>query len=235
MQVRYEMNQNEFNFIPTNSLNYWFSKSIINVFKNGTAINSLFDVRKGADTGDNNKYIREWWEIMSNHSSIFSKNDTWVPYVKGGEFRRWYGNKQEVIYYKNNGYDLKHSKANLRSPHLYFKKTITWSAISSAESSFRINDSLGLFDSAGSSMKPNDDDFLYVLGAMNSVVACDLLKSINPTLNYGAGSVGLFPLIESDNQTKYSVSSLAEKNASQSKRDWDSFETSWDFKKHPLI
>lgn len=106
---------------------------MLSIFKNGEPIAKLFDVKKGADTGDNSKYLRFWWEVKSISFYAFSNSKKWVPYAKGGEFRRWYGNKEYVIYWDNNGYELKHSKANLRSPQMYFKKTITWSAISSGK------------------------------------------------------------------------------------------------------
>lgn len=232
MQIRYEFNQNTFNLLPSFCFNYWITKSMITVFKIGKSISTLFDVKKGADTGDNEKYLREWFEIKQNDFSEFSTSKTWVPYVKGGDFRRRYGNKEYVVYWKNDGYDLKHSKANLRSPQLYFNKTITWSAISSGLSSFRYNDALGLFDSAGSSMKPQDNIFNYVLCMMNSKVATTILMNLNPTLNYGAGTVGTFPMILSDNPT---IDNYSIQNRTISKEDWDSFETSWGFKKHPLI
>lgn len=233
MNLEYCFDKEKINFIPTYQISYWLSDAMLSIFKNGEPIAKLFDVKKGADTGDNSKYLRFWWEVKSISFYAFSNSKKWVPYAKGGEFRRWYGNKEYVIYWDNNGYELNHSKANLRSPQMYFKKTITWSAISSGKSSFRVNDAMGLFDSAGSSMLPNNDIFDYVLAVMNSKVATIILDNINPTLNYGAGSIGLFPLLKISNPTV--INSLTASSVKISKQDWDSFETSWDFKKHPLI
>jgi len=233
-KIQYKMCAETFTQIPGRPIAYWLSKPMLNVFKNGTQLVQSFDVRKGADTGDNDKYLRFWWEVPSQKTSIFSKNDDWVPYVKGGEYRKWYGNKEYVIFWKNNGEDLKKSKANLRSPHLYFKKTITWSALTSSKCSFRINDSLGLFDSAGSSMIPPSDKFNYILGLMNSNLADKILEIINPTLNYGAGSIGSFPLINPKEEDKSVINFIVDQNIKLSKEDWDSDETSWDFLYHKL-
>ena len=230
--LKYEMSLESFNLIPGNPFAYWINSKYINSFKNGIKLVNLFDVRKGADTGDNNRFLRLWFEVNSNHCNIFSKCDKWVSYAKGGDFRRWYGNKEYVVFWENNGEALKSVKANLRSPHLYFKKTITWSALTSGGSSFRINDSKGLFDSAGSSMLPNNERFNYVLGVLNSKVSDSIFDILNPTLNYGAGTIGLFPLIEVQNKK---VDFIVDEQINISAKDWNSFETSWDFKKHPLI
>ena len=232
MKIRFEFNQSTFNLLPSYSFNYWISNSMISIFKKGKPISTIFDVKKGADTGNNERYLREWYEININRFSEFSSIKIWVPYVKGGDFRRWYGNKEYVVFWENNGYELKHSKANLRSPQLYFNETITWSAISSGLSSFRYNDALGLFDSAGSSMRPQDEIFYYVLAMMNSKVATIILKNLNPTLNYGAGTVGTFPIILVENSM---IEDYSIQNKNISKKDWDSYEISWEFKKHPLI
>lgn len=232
MRTKYEFNQNTFNLLPSSCFNYWISNSMINIFRNGKAISNIFEVKKGADTSDNDRFLRMWFEIDKNDFSELTSTYNWVPYSKGGEFRRWYGNKEYVVYWANNGYDLKHSKANLRSPQMYFKDTITWSAISSGLSSFRYNDALGLFDSAGSSMEPQNEIFYYVLAMMNSKVATVILKNLNPTLNYGAGTVGTFPMIYSNNSF---IEILSNDNTAISKQDRDSFEISWEFKKHPLI
>lgn len=234
-QIKYIINQKNFMNIPGIPMAYWASANISNCFKKGLLIQNLFDVRKGADTGENGTFLRHWYEISKELFYCFNKNeDTWVSYAKGGEFHRWYGNNDYVILWQNNGYALKHSKANLRSQHMYFKRTITWSALSSGSSSFRANYAEGLFDSAGSSMMPLNNDYFYVLAVMNTKISDKIFDILNPTINYGAGTVGMFPLIL-NHIFKGVIEKYSKENVDLSKQDLDSFETSWDFKKHPLI
>lgn len=186
------------------------------------------------DTGDNDYFLKMWFEVSLSKIDFEQGSKKWIPYDKGGNFRKWYGNNEYVLNWENDGYELKNSKANLRSKHLYFKESITWNALSSADTCFRYSIYKGSFDSAGSSMFPMENDMYYYLGIMNSSLIKDYLKIINPTLNYGAGSIALSPVIF-DNNKKNDIDTLVKENIEISRQDWDSFETSWDFEKHPLI
>ena len=231
----YIASQKEFEKIPGSPIAYWVSDKVRDCFV-GEFIGELFPVKKGADTGDNNLYLRLWQEVERKKiginlesgldTIIYSKK--WVPYNKGGEYRRWYGNTDFLVLWENDGKILKQSKANLRSPYLYFKDGITWNALTSFKISARFSNYGAIFDSAGSSMFPKDCK--YYLGFINSNVAFYLLDLLNPTLNYGAGTVAKLP-------NKYSakfvdiIHSLVQQNIDIAKEEWDSRETSWDFKK----
>lgn len=234
MQIRYEFNNKNFNLIPGAPIAYWVSQKFVKPFEVGSLLVDLIPVKKGMDTGDNDKYLRLWYETDYTKIDLFNHSKVYIPYDKGGDFRRWYGNNDYVLNWKNDGYELKHSKANLRSMHLYFKPSITWSALTSYLSSFRYSSFNGCFDSAGSSMFPEKTKTNYYLGYCNSVLANYFLDVINPTLNYGAGSVGMLPVINKIFDID-EIDKIVNQNISKSKKDWDSFETSWDFKKHPLI
>lgn len=221
----------DFNKIPGSPIAYWCSPKVIKVFEQSKSLGELIPVKKGMDTGDNGRFIRLWYEINYSKFDKFSHTKKWIPYDKGGIYRKWFGNNDYVLNWEDDGCELKHSKANLRSQHLYFKKSITWNALSSANTCFRVSLYNGTFDSAGSSMFPNED-FEYFLGLMNSVQTQYFLNIINPTLNYGAGSISNTPVIFSPNS---SIKKCVIQNINLSKLDWDEFETSWDFQYHPLL
>ena len=240
----YSTSQTIYNNIPGTPIAYWLNNNWINIFNNGVSLDSILPVKKGMDTGKNEKYLRLWNEVLFNKVGINQENGEefalnnykWAPYNKGGEFRKWYGNKSYVVNWENDGLELKNSTANLRSRNLYFKDSITWSALTISSTSFRLSDYGALFDSAGSSMFPEKDLIIYVLSLMNTKVINELLSIINPTVNYGAGTVGKLPILLIKDKNKLEViNNLTENNIIISKYDWNSFETSWDFKVHPLL
>ena len=210
------------------------------IFEN-KLIGNLFPVKKGADTGNNDLFLKMWNEINFKKSGVNISTEKekkefkgkWVPYNKGGEFRKWYGNLEYFINWENDGYDLKNSKANLRSPQLYFKEGITWNALSSSKTSARKSTN-SIFDSAGSSMFPKKEEIEYYLAFMNSKIVDYLLKILNPTLNYGAGTISNLPDINNKNYIEV-IKNKSQQNIDISKEEWDSRETSWDFEKLSLI
>lgn len=226
-----QISTENFSKIPGSPIAYWCKANIIRVFENCELLGDLIPTKKGMDTGNNDYFIKLWYEINFDKFDCIYHSKKWVPYDKGGNYRKWYGNNDYVVNWENDGYELKNSKANLRSQNLYFKKSITWNALSSADTCFRASMYNGIFDSAGSSMFP-ETNFEYCLGLMNSVQTQYFLKIINPTLNYGAGSIAKTPIIFSENED---IKNIVIQNINSSKLDWDSFETSWDFKIHPLV
>ncbi len=165
---------------------------------------------------------------------------TWFPYNKGGEFRRWYGNNEYVVNWKDKGkkviLEAKKDKRNVQDyPDAFkFLPIITWSLITSYKPSFRFK-KYAISDICGMSLYNIDKkDLNYYLGFLNSHVSLKILEMFNPTLNFQAGDIGRLPII-TENAIKQQINQLVDKNIINSKDDWDSFETSWDFKKHPLI
>ena len=241
-------NIKDFIKIPGFSMAYWISDKIINIFSN-KLLGELFGVKQGIATADNNRFLRLWYEVNYNDEKLnsYSVNEAicsslkWFPYNKGGSFRKWYGNNDYVVNWENNGYEIKNfkdSNGNLRSRpqnlDYCFKKSITWSLISSGSISFRYKPYGHIFDIAGMSCFPSDDKLLYILGLNNSNVVNTIMKFIAPTLNYQVGDIAKIPVIY--NETFQSnIEKLVKENIELSKEDWDSFETSWDFKVHPLI
>lgn len=228
---RYYTTQDNFKKIPGSPIAYWVNDSIIKAF-NLPLLGDTIPVKKGMDTGNNDFFIRLWFEININKFDKTKHSKKWVPYDKGGEFRKWYGNNSYVLNWENDGCELKSSKANIRSKHLYFRESITWNALSSANTCFRYSKFMGVFDSAGSSLFPKKNELNYYLGFLNTNVAQYLLKLINPTLNYGAGSVSNVPVYMHFNNK---VDDIVANNISLSENDYDYYETSWDFTVNPLI
>lgn len=223
--------QSNFEKIPGSPIAYWATDINIYQLENYEKLGEVEHCKKGADTGNNDKFLRFWFEI--NKSKIDYPNK-WVFYNKGGSFRRWYGNYEYCVNWENDGEELHNSSANLRSKNLYFRPSLTWNALSSADFSIRYSDKLTIFDSAGSSLflKNSKTSFEYYLGLLNSKVIQKYLLILNPTFNYGAGTVGKLPLsIDFEEQ----ITNLSRLCIFTSKKDWDSRETSWDFKQSPLL
>ena len=237
--------------IPGSPVAYWVSKSFYNSFAYGTLLKELANPRKGLATTDNSRFLRLWHEVSFEKCGIgfhcapdaCKSQKKWFPLNKGGEYRRWYGNKDYLVNWENNGKEMKAAivkrynggsyTKEIRSENKYFLDSITWSALTAGNSSFRYSDYGALFDSAGSSMFPNCDTE-YILGLLNTKITNEILRIINPTLNYGAGSISNIPVIVKQNNRE-EVTSFVNESVSLSRTDWDSFETSWDFQRHPLI
>lgn len=232
--------QEDFAKIPGSPVAYWVKNAILRCYR----FPKIYDYAKpckGIDTGDNNIFLRLWYEVETTKRFIpcgksCTVNDfsscKWFPYNKGGNYRRWYGNNEYLLNWESNGQTLKNFKgSNLRNKDKYFEKGITWSTVTSGQSSFRYFDYGFLFDNGGSCLFANNH-LLYIQGLLNSAVSQELL-TIQPTLNNQPGTIGSIPLILDDGEEQ--VQSLVQENIETSRKDWDSFETSWDFKKHPLV
>lgn len=182
--------------------------------------------------------MRLWFEVNENDQYIpneksdidFSKYK-WFPYNKGGSYRKWYGNNEYIINWENNGEEIKKfSGSNLRNKDMYFREGVTWSTVSSNRNSFRYFNKGYLFDNGGSCLF-SDVYLEYIQGLLNTKVAVELLK-IQPTMNNQPGTIGGLPLIINEN---IDIKKIVMENIALARLDWDSFETSWDFKCHPLI
>lgn len=236
----YEAEQSDFSRIPGCPIAYWVSETILECYKN-KIIYDYANPCKGIDTGDNNTFLRYWYEVQLQKQYIPSgtpcnENDfkqyKWFPYNKGGSYRKWYGNNEYVLNWECNGLRLRGFKgSNLRNKDKYFEEGITWSTVTSGNSSFRYFTYGYLFDNGGSCLF-SKGHLKYIQGLLNSVVSKELM-SIQPTINNQPGTIGNLPLII--NSKNIDVIQKVEDNILKSKMDWDSFENSWDFKRHPLI
>ena len=241
---RYVACSDNFAKIPGAPVAYWASESALNAYK----YNTLGDVAKprhGLATSDNNRFLRLWYEVNINKTSVIIKCDfqkKWFPINKGGNFRKWYGNLEWIINYENDGKEIKEfaisiykcSSRTIQNTQFYFLESLTWSALTSGNFSVRWSDKGALFGSGGYSAFVDEKIEKYILGLMNSVVNKALIGFISPTLNYEVGHIKTIPVIINQNKHEY-VDTLTQKCIFISKSDWDAFETSWDFTHHPLL
>lgn len=243
---RYTAEQTNFSKIPGSPIAYWASHEFIQVCENGMIIGSLASPKTGMTTGDNDRFLRLWSEVSFLRCFFSAKTNEeamhsgakWFPYLKGGDFRRWYGNKYYLINWENDGFEIKNNikpnglkAASVRSEKLYFKPLISWSAVSTGTFACRFSEGGALFDSGGSSLYITKNR-LFVLALLNSKIGQYALNLTNPTINYQPGDIAGIPLRIEKTEV---VESLTAENVKISKCDWDSYETSWDFKRHPLV
>lgn len=243
----YEAQPDNFKKIPGAPIAYWISESFRNSFSVNNNVDSLFKPRKGIDTGDNEKFLRGWHEIshskigfnMASEEESISSGLTWFPYNKGGDFRKWYGNFYYVINWKNGGFEVKNHidkngkiKSNIRNKNFFFKSGITWTDISSSYFGVRYLPQGFICDNSGSACYGDEIHYPSFLAMLASKPTFSLLKILNPTLHFQAGNISSLPV--------WGISSPeiklnANKAIDIAKEDWDSYETSWDFKRNKLI
>lgn len=249
---KYYANSNNFKFIEGNPIAYWISDNIIKAFKEYQQLGGVSNPRQGMATTNNDLFLRRWHEVENKKIGFNLKSEKdsilsglkWFPYNKGGEFRKWYGNNNYVVNFENGGKEVcdyidkySNSKVNHKgrviNREYYFKKSITWSDLSSATFGARSSDHGFIFDIKGSSMFLDDEvDRILILGYLNCILVKKFLEILNPTMSFQVGDIKRLPYIIAE---KNNISEVVAKNIEISKYDWDSFENSWDFKVHPLL
>lgn len=244
-------NQNEFTDIPGEPLAYWVTSSIMNAFRTNKLMNELAYARVGMFTGDNSRFLKQWWEIdnikmechISDNQCAIDSNKKWFAYNKGGGYRKWYGNLDLVVNYYNNGFEIfnlaKIEKRNCQNyPTEYkFREGITWTGMSADNISFRYVPHGALFDSNKGPMifsVENGPDLPYIIAFLNTKVCNRISTVLNPTLSKQVNDILNFPLII-DNRNKNFIQEIGNKCVTISRQDWDSHETSWDFENNPLL
>ncbi|SDQ82305.1 N-6 DNA Methylase [Chryseobacterium soldanellicola] len=233
--------QTNFEKIPGSPIAYWVSEREQNIYSEGKLLGSSAFPRKGLDTGENDLFLKLWTEVSLKNSSVFSlnKNLKWFPYNKGGGYRKWYGNREYLINWKNDGEEIKSrlilekKKPTIRNQSFYFREGFTWSTISSGGFSTRFSPIGSLFDNGGCTLFANDN-IEYFAGLTNSLIAKRYLEFLAPTLNFQPGDISKILLIESPKDLS-DVKNYVSDAISISKTDWDSRETSWDFEQNPLL
>lgn len=232
------VSQQNFEKIPGCPIGYWVSEKMIEAFYQGT-ISDFANPCKGIDTGENEYFLRLWQEVSLNNIDVNDGLGRWVPYNKGGAFRRWYGNREYLLRWNGSDTELssrltwKIKKPTLRNRNKWFKESFTWNSISSGIFSSRYSPKGALFDNGGSSLFANNN-LLAIGGFINSVVAKKYFVLLAPTINYQPGDVGNLPLAKAVLNNKQ-IGNIVSTNISISKQDWDAHETSWDFQENELV
>lgn len=239
----YYKNQKEFTRIPGFILGYWLSDNIIRLFKSNN-LSSEVIASVGIQTGDNDKFVHNWWEVaflscvfnLTNSSDSFGELK-WMPYNKGGSFRKWGGNDYCVINWRNDGEEIKNNSAvtghhyQQYSDNLKFRPFVTWSRITSSKPSFRVKPNGYLSDMASFCLYPiSDININYLVAYLNSPVTHKLLEALCPTVNIMTGPILSLPFIKNNFR-----SILITDCVTISKEDWDAHEISWDFQTNELV
>ena len=239
---RYIAAQTNFSKIPGSLVAYWLQSKVYEMFAKLQQINESCDLKVGIQTGDNNRFYRLWHEVgfpnIRWKTCVFEKNKVnffkWIPCIKGGTYRKWYGNQELVIDWENNGSKIKQCKsAVIRNTQYYFKENISWSEITTGDISFRYNEPGFIFDQKGPCCFSENSNNLYIIcGFLNTKVTQFFLNILCPTLDYSVGPVSCIPYVPT---TDIKIIEFVKDNIDKAKKDWDSFETSWDFQQHPLL
>lgn len=246
----YEINKEKFKKIPGMTIGYWASDKILESFKRDKKIGDIANPKVGLQTGDSEKFLRQWYEVnekkinYNTKSIIETENNEykWYPYNKGGERRQWYGNNDCIVNWEKNGYEIRNFKneygkikSSVKNVNYFFKRIITWSRITSGGFSIRYKNIGSIPSDAGMIAYLEDKLKLkYLLGLLGTKIANYIFKILNPTINLQAGDFGKFPVIENE-QIKPKVISIVDDCIKISKYDWNTFETAWDFKVSPLV
>ena len=246
----YCVSSDNFKKIPGSTIAYWLSDKFIKVFEEYPRLDSNSSPAQGLATADNDRFLRQWFEVnfanigllkSTSQEALISKCK-WIPYNKGGEYRRWYGNQDYVINWINDGEEIKNfrfpngkQRSVIRNPDFYFKPSVTWSFISSSYFGARYSPQGFIFDVAGSSVFPEQKDIPFILAMMSSSLTSKILSAMNPTLNFQVGDIAGLPLPTANTEEKEIISSNALELIKKHKEDWDSYENSWNFHNNPLV
>ena len=248
MGLRYEINASNFTKIPGCPVAYWVSDQVFQLLS-GKTIKEISYPCIGMRTGDNDRFLRLWFEIAKEKASypnlLSYKDKKWIPYNKGGGFRRWYGLNEYLVNWENDGFEIKENTKKkygdniswkISNEKLYFIEGITWGSVTSAINTFRYYPHGFIFSNCGQAVIMNDDNknnIFSVQAFLNSNVVVKLLKILTPTVGCESGYVAKLPYKPEIIDKK--ITEYAKENTKVAKEDWDNFETSRDFKKHPLI
>lgn len=230
----YDTNKHCFDKLPGSPIAYWASENFLDIYNRSKLLGTLASPKQGMATADNNRFVRKWYEPNYEKIGFNSESDKkWYPYNNGGGYRKWYGFNTDVVNWENNGSEIKSfPKAYVRNESDYFKKGITWNAITSSYISVRYFGDGFIFSNAGMAIFSDESTLKYILAFINSNVARNILGMLSPTLNYNAGDIANLPIVI---ESKEEIIELVDQLIYLSKQDWDSYEVSWDFEKHPLI
>lgn len=240
----YRAAQDNFDKIPGSPIAYWAGKNLIEDFENGIQLGTIYPAKKGLVSGNNSEFLRFWFEPRFHKIEFNSVNSgtkenyvkkpyLYAPMNKGGSYRKWYGNNNYIIKFNRDAFDKIAQNGGHRSPEYYFDSAITWSAVTSGSPSFRYSMSGFVGGSGGYSIFIDNLNKIYqTMGILNSKIGNYILNILNPTINIQAGDVKRFPLLLKKANI---VKNYVKKLISISQKDWDAFETSWDFKRSPLL
>lgn len=232
----YHSIQDNFTLLPGSPIAYWASDALLVAYKSNL-IGSKYKATVGIQTGNNNLFLRYWFEVERNNIDFEKISDEftakWYSHPKGGAYRKWYGNYEYIINWQNNGADIKQFLGQNISVAKYNFNGLCWSHTTSGAFSARLYSKKHIPNLENPVLFCDGEDQTFLLGLMNSKMVNYLLNLLNSTLHYHVGDILRIPLKVPQNTER--INNVVEECISLAKKDWDSFETSWDFERHPLI
>ena len=243
---RYVVDQSNFSKIPGSPIAYWVSARVLHLF-DGQKVSDIADAKSGMTTTDNTRFLRFWFEVSNlnigfNYTNIVQTEDKaykWFPFCKGGDFRRWAGNEQYVVNWFNNGMEIRKAAEGATGGRLVnidcaLQQCVVWTKISSSSISLRKKENGIFFSDAAPGLFTDEHRLLYLLGLLNTKYAAEIIKLINPTLNFVPGAVASVPILKECPRID-EVNDIVNDCVFLSQNEWNSFETSWNFHYHPLL
>ena len=232
----YSIKADHFSLVPESPIAYWLGEKGIRIFKESYLLGEEFDLKQGLATGNNDKFLKLWFEVSLKHISFNAANDKkWYPCQKGGELRKWYGNNVYIVNWQNDGDELRNFTGSvIRNPNYYFREGCTWSSLTVSDISFRYSPKGFIFESKGAMAFSIEEksDIRYCLSLGNSKVINYFLKVLSPTMDYSQGPVGRVPFKKISSSK---ILDLVDREVAIAKENWDSFEMSWDFLENPFL
>jgi hypothetical protein len=243
---RFVVRQRDLATLPGAPLAFWLAPALREAFTKGESVGEFAEPKQGLATADNDRFLRRWWEVSSERTNFCSESRDlalesgvrWFPYNKGGEFRRWSGNREFVVNWENDGFEIRRfgtesggrPRSRVQNPHTYFQPSVSWSGVTVGSPGFRNYPSGFIHDVTGMSIFGDESKREILLGVLNSTTMTALLQAVAPTFNIQIGDVAVLPVIDGARNPD-DVSACVD----VSRRDWDDFETSWDFAMPSLI
>lgn len=249
VSYRYSIKPEKYKQIPGSPFAYWIDDKTLDIFNNNPSLGEVVEAKVGLQTSNNNRFLRYWYEVDFNKIDFICNSieeaakskAKWFPCNKGGGYRKWYGNREFVVNWECDGLEIKEYAAKLYKSYsrtvknipFYFKESVSWSDITSSNNSFRYYESGFIFDATGHSAFPNEQIQVHdLLAVLNNKFFNSILKMLNPTLHFHVGYFNKLPAVFIN---KDEAKRIVEENILISKVDWDSNETSWDFRRHPYL
>ncbi len=231
----YRRDASTFHQIPGSPIAYWVGDGLLRAYATGKCIDEVACPKVGMQTSNNSKYLRLWWETDWIPTDATGSHK-WIKYLKGGSFRKWSGNLEYLLFYNNDAnYILEQPHARVLPLGMLVKPKITCTMLTSGRPGFRTAPPDTFYDIAAHCCFPSDQDYRYVLGLLNSSVASLCLALQNPTMNMQVSDIAAIPFIGACPLLEETISGIVAASVKLSKLDWDSLETSWDFKRNPLL
>ncbi|WP_110928089.1 BREX-1 system adenine-specific DNA-methyltransferase PglX [Bacillus massiliglaciei] len=248
VKYRYSFNQVNYSKIPGSPIAYWVNKKVISIFEKSKRFSDIIEAKQGLKTADNDRFLRRWFECdfskigfnFTSRELAKNSNYKWFPYNKGGSFRKWYGNQEFVVNWEKDGLEIREFrteagklKSRPQNLNYFFKESVSWSDVTSSKNAFRYYPEGFIFDATGHSSFPNENvKSSHILGVLNNKFFEEIIKLISPTMHFDIGYFNKLPAVIIQSKQ---FEEIVEENIEIAKLDWDSFETSWEFQKHPFI